>query len=97
MDSVTSLDQVLLLHTLGCGLRREYQLLVKEPLPERLTILVERLEIAPGTADLAGEALCQYSQARAPNAPHPGSFPRMRACCSEKAPQPGRSPSSEGT
>jgi hypothetical protein len=44
LNSTTSLDQVVLLYALGRGLRREYQNLVKEPLSERLTMLVKQLE-----------------------------------------------------
>ncbi len=44
LNSATSLDQLVLLNVLGSGLRREYQALLHEPLPEHLTVLVERLD-----------------------------------------------------
>jgi hypothetical protein len=44
LNSTTSLDQVALLYAVGHRLRREYQNLVKAPLSERLTMLVDQLE-----------------------------------------------------
>jgi hypothetical protein len=44
LNSTTSLDQVDLLYALGRRLRREYQNVVKEPLSERLAMLVEQLD-----------------------------------------------------
>ena len=48
LNSPTSLGQAQLLTILGSQLREKYDAVVKEPLPERLGALLERLEHTAG-------------------------------------------------
>jgi Anti-sigma factor NepR len=48
LNSPTSIGQAKLLQVLGRALRQDYERLVREPLPDRLAAIVDRLDKGPG-------------------------------------------------